>query len=70
MGLDGLERRVYAEGGTRTHMPVQAQRPERCVSTNFTTSARCVYPCIVDVPYITLSFAACQEGMAHLCIFF
>src|SRR6266568_6483134 len=28
-----------AEGGTRTPMPVKAQRPERCVSTNFTTSA-------------------------------
>ena len=28
-----------AERGTRTPMPVKAQRPERCVSTNFTTSA-------------------------------
>ena len=28
-----------AEGGTRTPMPFRAQRPERCVSTNFTTSA-------------------------------
>jgi hypothetical protein len=29
-----------AEGGTRTPMPLRAQRPERCVSTNFTTSAQ------------------------------
>src|SRR6266566_5434410 len=28
-----------AEGGTRTPTPIRAQRPERCVSTNFTTSA-------------------------------
>src|SRR5947209_19646676 len=28
-----------AEGGTRTPTPLRAQRPERCVSTNFTTSA-------------------------------
>src|SRR5579864_4873414 len=35
-----LETLLGAEGGTRTPMPVQAQRPERCVSTNFTTSAR------------------------------
>ncbi len=28
-----------AEGGTRTPMPLRAQRPERCVSTNFTISA-------------------------------
>ena len=35
----------YAEGGTRTPMPFRAQRPERCVSTNFTTSAGWVmYP--------------------------
>src|SRR5260370_39707875 len=35
-----VERWLGAEGGTRTPMPVRAQRPERCVSTNFTTSAR------------------------------
>ena len=44
-----------AEGGTRTPMPVRAQRPERCVSTNFTTSARC------GQAYITVTFATCQE---------
>jgi hypothetical protein len=37
-----LEAVWYAEGGTRTPMPIKAQRPERCVSTNFTTSARFV----------------------------
>src|SRR5690348_9922361 len=46
-----------AEGGTRTPMPVKAQRPERCVSTNFTTSARLS---IMDEHYITVSLAACQ----------
>ena len=34
-----LETLCGAEGGTRTPMPLRAQRPERCVSTNFTTSA-------------------------------
>ena len=28
-----------AKGGTRTPMPLRAQRPERCVSTDFTTLA-------------------------------
>ena len=36
----GAEQNIRgAEGGTRTPMPLRAQRPERCVSTNFTTSA-------------------------------
>src|SRR6266699_5863172 len=35
-----------AEGGTRTPTPFRAQRPERCVSTNFTTSAQALYYCI------------------------
>ncbi len=34
-----LETLSSAEGGTRTPMPFRAQRPERCVSTDFTTSA-------------------------------
>ena len=40
-------------------MPVKAQRPERCVSTDFTTSAR-TSPFAVDVTYITVSLMACQ----------
>ena len=47
-----------AEGGTRTPMPLRAQRPERCVSTNFTTSARC--GCLCGQAYITVSVATCQ----------
>jgi hypothetical protein len=36
----------YAEEGTRTPTPLRAQRPERCVSTSFTTSADvCCPPC-------------------------
>ncbi len=38
--LRWLEELLGAEGGTRTPMPFRAQRPERCVSTDFTTSAR------------------------------
>src|SRR5260221_10569064 len=38
--IGGRRKTSSAEGGTRTPMPVRAQRPERCVSTNFTTSAR------------------------------
>src|SRR5437588_356649 len=46
-----LEASQGAEGGTRTPMPFRAQRPERCVSTNFTTSAglscgQALYYCI------------------------
>src|SRR5207237_8411421 len=37
---DACESLMNAEGVTRTPMPFRAQRPERCVSTNFTTSAR------------------------------
>ncbi len=47
-----------AEGGIRTPMPFRAQRPERCVSTSFTTSA-CV--CLWDVDYNTASHQRCQE---------
>lgn len=36
-----------AERGTRTPMPLRAQRPERCVSTNFTTSAGWLVVCAV-----------------------
>ncbi len=60
--LKWLDRRTEAfgsaEGGTRTPMPVKAQRPERCVSTSFTTSAR-----LCGQAYITVSFAHCQEGL-------
>src|SRR5579885_2584307 len=56
--LTWLETLLYAEGGTRTPMPIKAQRPERCVSTNFTTSA-CLS--IMDRHYITVSHATCQE---------
>ena len=38
---------LYAEGGTRTPTPLRAQRPERCVSTNFTTSAGWLFVCAV-----------------------
>ena len=55
-----------AEGGTRTPTPFRAQRPERCVSTNFTTSA--LFSCprqtsrlTSDTPYITVSHPNCQE---------
>src|SRR6266581_7768598 len=55
-----------AEGGTRTPTPFRAQRPERCVSTNFTTSA--LFSCprqtsrlTSDTPYITVSHLNCQE---------
>ncbi len=41
--MDG-EKEGGAEGGTRTPMPLRAQRPERCVSTNFTTSAHLFLP--------------------------
>src|SRR6266496_2630579 len=41
-----LEALLGAEGGTRTPTPFRAQRPERCVSTNFTTSAQALYYCI------------------------
>ena len=47
-----------AEGGTRTPMPLKAQRPERCVSTNFTTSAQ--LNALEDKPNITASITTCQ----------
>src|SRR5437763_10911485 len=46
-----------AEGGTRTPMPFRAQRPERCVSTSFTTSAE--VSC--GQGYHTVTLANCQE---------
>src|SRR5256714_2673850 len=53
-----------AEGGTRTPTPFRAQRPERCVSTNFTTSADALsFPW--DEPYITASLPSCQEVFWH-----
>src|SRR5262245_37854466 len=48
-----------AEGGTRTPMPFRAQRPERCVSTNFTTSA--FSSVLEDVDYNIASQTGCQE---------
>src|SRR5215472_11158716 len=39
-------------------MPVQAQRPERCVSTNFTTSAH--FLSYEDRPHITATLPTCQ----------
>src|SRR5436305_6346074 len=53
--VDWLE--AYAEGGTRTPMPFRAQRPERCVSTSFTTSAE--VSC--GQGYHTVTLANCQE---------
>ena len=62
----------YAEGGTRTPTPLRVQRPERCVSTSFTTSA-CLLTYLSILPgclclagwvnwhYITVSLATCQE---------
>lgn len=49
-----------AEGGTRTPTPFRVQRPERCVSTNFTTSA--IWVCLLDVAYNIASQQGCQEG--------
>src|SRR5690242_8897963 len=40
-------------------MPLRAQRPERCVSTNFTTSAFAVV--LRDVDYNIVSRWPCQE---------
>ncbi len=66
--MDGGGRRKTrgAEGGTRTPTPFRVQRPERCVSTNFTTSALFSYPrqtsrLTSDTPYITVSHPNCQE---------
>jgi integrase len=39
--LAPLQRKRSAEKGNRTLTPLRAQRPERCVSTSSTTSARC-----------------------------
>src|SRR2546423_10964367 len=44
--IGGRRETSNAEGGTRTPTPFRAQRPERCVSTNFTTSAQALYYCI------------------------
>src|SRR5256714_14235905 len=44
--IGGQRETGNAEGGTRTPTPFRAQRPERCVSTNFTTSAQALYYCI------------------------
>src|SRR2546423_10649082 len=44
--IGGQRETGNAEGGTRTPTPCRAQRPERCVSTNFTTSAQALYYCI------------------------
>jgi hypothetical protein len=58
-----LERCMDAEGGTRTPTPLRAQRPERCVSTNFTTSACLGFGLVVvlvDSLYSTGTVATCQ----------
>ena len=47
--LYGME---SAEGGTRTPTPFRVQRPERCVSTNFTTSADLVVPSLGTWPIL------------------
>ncbi len=58
-----IETLENAEGGTRTPTPLRAQRPERCVSTSFTTSADVIVlsSLMVDWHYITVSLATCQE---------
>ena len=55
--VNRLEAVAGAEGGTRTPMPFRAQRPERCVSTSFTTSAE--VSC--GQGYHTVTLANCQE---------
>jgi hypothetical protein len=56
--------KLSAEGGTRTPMPLRAQRPERCVSTNFTTSAGSVQDghIIAHFPLVVNSFSALNVG--------
>lgn len=49
-----------AEGGTRTPMPVKAQRPERCVSTDFTTSA-----CLVFCGHAQYYCITCELSRAY-----
>ena len=62
----GIETLWGAEGGTRTPMPVQAQRPERCVSTSFTTSA--YYP--RGWAYYIVTGASCQEDFGDFFLSF
>src|ERR1700694_13496 len=49
-----------AEEGNRTLTPLRAQRPERCVSTSSTTSARCSE--MVSAPAAT--YRSCQDAMS------
>src|SRR6266702_7969293 len=49
-----------AEGGTRTPMPFRAQRPERCVSTNFTTSAGVLWTGIILLYHLRVVKCFCS----------
>ena len=78
-----IETLSNAEGGTRTPTPLRAQRPERCVSTNFTTSALYLLtrphphtshlnsdPHLdLDTHYNTVSLPTCQEFFSPLLLF-
>jgi hypothetical protein len=49
-----------AEEGNRTLTPLRAQRPERCVSTSSTTSARCSEM----VSAAAATYRSCQDEMS------